>query len=167
MEFVLQQLKQNKDVFISLLKGVHKDMYLWKQIPEKWCLLEIVCHLYDEEREDFRFRTQWVLENPNEKPPAINPVGWVEERRYLEQDYNTRLQKFIDERENSIKWIESLENPNWENSYLHPKMGKLTAKHFYDNWLAHDYLHFRQITKLKLDYLDQLSGEDLNYAGIW
>jgi hypothetical protein len=167
MKFVLEQLKQNKDVFISLLKGVDKDMYLWKQAPEKWCLLEIVCHLYDEEREDFRFRTQWVLENPNEKPPAINPAVWVTERHYIEQDYNSMFQKFIEERENSIKWIESLENPNWQNSYLHPKMGKLTAKHFYDNWLAHDYLHFRQITKLKLDYLDQLSGEDLNYAGIW
>ncbi|MEJ2113232.1 MAG: hypothetical protein P8X62_05910, partial [Flavobacteriaceae bacterium] len=91
----------------------------------------------------------------------------VTERHYIEQHYNSMLQKFIEERENSIKWIESLENPNWQNSYLHPKMGKLKAKHFYDNWLAHDYLHFRQITKLKLDYLDQLSGEDLNYAGIW
>ncbi|MDU8885424.1 DinB family protein [Yeosuana sp. MJ-SS3] len=167
MKFVLQQLKQNKEVFLGLLKHVDKDMYLWKQVPEKWCLLEIVCHLYDEEREDFRFRTQWVLEKPNTIPPAINPVGWVTERHYIEQDYNTMLQKFIDERENSIQWIESLKNPAWENAYNHPKVGILTAKHFYDNWLAHDYLHFRQITKLKFDYLNHLSGEDLNYAGIW
>ncbi|HMC00567.1 MAG TPA: DinB family protein [Flavobacteriaceae bacterium] len=167
MKFVLEQLKQNKDVFISLLKDVEKKMYLWKQEPKKWCLLEIVCHLYDEEREDFRFRTQWILNTPNKIPPPIKPVEWVTERHYIDQDYNTILQKFIDEREQSIKWIESLENPQWQNSFVHPKMGKLTAKHFYDNWLAHDYLHIRQITKLKFDYFNHLSGEDLNYAGIW
>lgn len=167
MEFILRQLKQNKDVFISLLKGVDKDMYLWKQAPEKWCLLEIVCHLYDEECEDFRYRTQWILEKPNTIPPPISPVEWVTKRHYMQQDYNTMLQKFLNERDKSIEWISSLENPAWENSYVHPKMGKLTAKHFYDNWLAHDYLHFRQITKLKFDYLNHFSEEDLYYAGKW
>lgn len=167
MKFVLDQLKQNKNVFIGLFKDVDKDMYLWKQTPEKWCLLEIVCHLYDEEREDFRFRTHWVFTNPNKIAPPIKPVEWVTERKYIEQDYNTMLLKFIKERENSIKWIESLQNPAWQNSFVHPKVGVLTAKHFYDNWLAHDYLHIRQITKLKFDYLNHLSGEDLNYAGTW
>lgn len=27
--------------------------------PEKWCLLEIVFHLYDEEREEFRARVNY------------------------------------------------------------------------------------------------------------
>jgi hypothetical protein len=35
------------------------------------------------------------------------------------------------------------------------------------NWLAHDYLHFRQITKLKYDYIKYRTGEDLAYAGTW
>ncbi len=43
----------------------------------------------------------------------------------------------------------------------------MTAKMFLSNWLAHDYLHIRQITKLKYDYLKQLTNEDLNYAGNW
>jgi len=167
MDFVLEQLSQNKRVFLDLLKDVSKPMYLWKQAPEKWCLLEIVCHLYDEERDDFRFRTRWVLENPNKIPPPFNPLDWVTEHRYLEQDYNQMLSKFIEEREASVAWLKTLEKPHWEYSFIHPKIGKLSAKHFYDNWLAHDYLHFRQIIKLKFDYLNHLSAEDLNYAGTW
>ena len=167
MDFVIEQLHENKSVFYNLLKDVNKDMYLWKQTPEKWCLLEIVCHLIDEEREDFRFRTQWVLEKPNKTPPPFNPIIWITERKYIEQDYIQVLNKFIEEREQSINWLNSLESPQWKNSYEHSKLGKLTAKHYLTNWLAHDYLHIRQIIKLKFNYLKHLSDENLDYAGIW
>jgi hypothetical protein len=35
------------------------------------------------------------------------------------------------------------------------------------NWLAHDYLHIRQILRLKYEYLKSISEEDLSYAGEW
>ena len=167
MNFIIEQLEENKSVFEDLLKDINKDMYLWKQNPEKWCLLEIVCHLYDEEREDFRFRTNWVLDKPGETPPPFNPVIWVTERKYIDQDYNQALKIFIKERDQSIQWLRLLKNPKWGNYYEHPKEGILTAKFFLANWLAHDYLHIRQITKLKFDYLEHKSGEKLGYAGPW
>ena len=167
MDFVVEQLQKNKLIFKELFKDEVEELFLWKQSPEKWCLLEILCHLYDEEREDFRFRTQWVLERPNEIPPNFDPVAWVIERNYIDQDYNLVLDKFLSERDKSINWLKSLENPKWDNYYTHPKIGNLSAKHFLDNWLAHDYLHIKQITKLKFDYLNHHSGERLDYAGIW
>ena len=167
MDFVIEQLQQSKTVLNDLLRDIKEDMFLWKQTPEKWCLLEIVCHLYDEEREDFKFRTQWVLNKPDETPPPFNPVIWVTERNYIEQNYNQVLNKFINEREQSITWLNALKNPKWGNYYVHPKKGNLTAKFFLTNWLAHDYLHIRQIIKLKFDYLEYQSGEMIDYAGIW
>lgn len=47
MNFLIEQLQENKAVFYNLLNDVNKDMHLWKQNPAKWSLLEIVCHLYD------------------------------------------------------------------------------------------------------------------------
>lgn len=167
MDFVVEQLSKNKLIFKELFKDESEELYLWKQTPEKWCLLEILCHLYDEECEDFRFRTKWVLERPNETPPPFNPIDWVTERNYIQQDYTVMLDKFLNERDESIKWLKSLKNPKWDNYYVHPKAGHLTAKHYLDNWLAHDYLHMRQIIKLKFDYLNHHSGERLDYAGIW
>lgn len=41
------------------------------------------------------------------------------------------------------------------------------SKFFLTNWLTHDYLHMRQIIKLKYDYLEQQSGEMIDYAGTW
>ncbi len=166
MDFVIEQLNKNKALLHNILKTDDDDaMIVWKQTPDKWCLLEIICHLYDEERDDFRFRTQWVLEKPNETPPPFNQVDWVTEHKYIEQNYNQILDKFIKEREYSIAWLKSLKHPTWENSFEHSKLGKLTAGFFLNNWLAHDYLHLRQITKLKFDYLKHKSGSNLNYAG--
>lgn len=166
MNFIIEQLQKNKTVFHTLLKE-NKNMILWKQAPEKWCLLEIVCHLIDEECLDFRFRTKWCLENPNQMPPAIDPVGWVTNHDYINQDYETMFTKLMTERDNSIIWLQSLKNVNWDSAFEHPKLGAMTARHFLANWLAHDYLHFKQILRLKYDYLNHTSGENLDYAGIW
>jgi len=167
MFHVAQQLQKNKLVFLELLKDVGLDTIHWKQANDKWCLLEILCHLYDEERDDFRFRVKWLLERPGETPPPFNPLKWVTDHKYMQQDYEPMLYKFIAERENSLRWLNSLNNPNWDNHFEHPKMGKLTASYYLNNWLAHDYLHMRQILKLKFDYLKHVSGNNLNYAGEW
>ena len=167
MERIIAQLDKNKTVFYDLLKNETDAMILWKQTPEKWDLLHIVCHLYDEERDDFRFRVKWVLEKPNTIPPPFNPIDWVTEHNYKMQDYNKKLEAFLIEREHSVAWLKTLTNPNWDNAFDHPKLGTLTAKSFLVNWLAHDYLHIRQILKLKFDFIKEQSGESLSYAGLW
>lgn len=164
---IIQELARNKLVFKELLNGLPEEEYLWKQNPDKWCLLEIICHLYDEEREDFRTRTKQVLTSPELPLPKIDPVGWVNERKYLQQNFSEKLKDFLFEREQSVKWLQTLKNPGWNNAYNHPKLGKMTARLFLSNWLAHDYLHIRQITKLRYEYLKFKSAEDLSYAGNW
>ena len=164
---IIKELSKNREVFKSLLLGLEKEEYLWKSKPEKWCLLEIICHLFDEEREDFRSRTLHILENPELPLPQIDPAGWVKDRIYIQQNYTETLDNFLKERERSVKWLQSLTNPNWNNVNNHPIFGKMTAKMLFSNWLAHDYLHIRQTIKLKFDHLIELSNETLNYAGDW
>lgn len=164
---IIRELSRNRDVFRELLSGLTEEEYQWKENPHKWCLLEIICHLYDEEREDFRARTKHVLETPGDPLLSIDPSNWVEERAYIKQAYADKLEKFLYERQQSVEWLQSLQSPRWDNAYEHPKFGLMTAKMFLSNWLAHDYIHIRQILKLKFAYLRQLTGETLNYAGIW
>ena len=164
---IIHELSRNPDIFKGLLTGLTEEEYRWKPNPENWCLLEIICHLYDEEREDFRARTRHVLETPAEPLPPNDPKGWVKERNYIDQNYTKMIDKFVEERRQSVDWLKSLVDPKWDNAHSHPKYGEMTAKMFLSNWLAHDYLHIRQILKLKFDYLKQLSGEDFKYAGNW
>ncbi|MBT8185179.1 MAG: DinB family protein [Eudoraea sp.] len=147
--------------------GLTQAEYLWRPGPDKWCLLELICHLYDEEREDFRARTKHTLETPAKQMPPIDPLGWVVERKYKQQDFADKLTAFLEEREHSVAWLQSLQSPKWDNAYDHPEFGQMTAKMFLSNWLVHDYIHIRQILKVKFGYLQQLSNENLTYAGNW
>jgi hypothetical protein len=165
--YIIDGLAGNIKVYKALLTEVPEEEYLWRIEPGKWNLLEIVCHLYDEEREDFRARVEHVLEARIGPPPPIHPGEWVKSRKYGEKNYKEMVGKFLEERGESVRWLHSLESPQWENAYSHPEYGPLKAEMFLTNWLAHDYLHFRQITKLKYLYLKETTGEDLRYAGDW
>ena len=164
---VIDELERNKNLFKSLLSNIEVKEQLWKPKVENWCLLEVVCHLLDEEKEDFRARVKHTLESPDLPMLSINPSAWVEERRYIQQNFSNTLDYFLQEREQSIAWLRSLENPNWDNFYVHEKFGEMTAKMFLSNWLAHDYLHIKQILKIKFNYLKSISDEPLSYAGDW
>jgi len=166
-KIIIQSLENNIAVFNSILSGASEKLQVWRAAPEKWNLLEIVCHLYDEECDDFRTRLKSVLENPESEFPAIDPIAWVRERKYAKNDFTDKLDAFLDEREESIKWLRSLKNPQWENAYQHPKLGAMSGNLFLANWLEHDYLHMRQILNIKHEYLKSISGQKLNYAGNW
>ncbi len=164
---IIRQLERHRQVFQTLLADRLPPEYTWKLNPDQWCLLEIVNHLRDEEIEDFRTRVQHCLEKTG-TPPPIDPEGWVKDRHYLQQDYETVLQAFLQARDESIAWLKDLSHPDWDRGYQHSTMGPLSARFFLTNWLAHDYLHLRQITRLQYDYL-QVQQEPLSikYAGNW
>ena len=163
----IKNLSQNKSVFEYLLINRSKEEQLYRPHAKKWCLLEIVCHLCDEEIEDFRTRVLHTLQFPGSMPPPIDPVAWVKTRKYMEQNYDTTVLKFLSERNKSILLLQELEKPDWKKAYQHPSLGKLTAEHFLFNWLGHDYLHIRQITGLLFNYTQLKTGNNLNYAGEW
>lgn len=164
---IIDELNRNKQIIEHFLVGLSPKVYLWKQTAEKWCLLEITCHLLDEEREDFKARIQHIFQYPNTPFPPIAPERWVTERKYMEQDYEEVVKLFLAERTKSISWLQALQNPAWDNAYEHPHFGRMSAKMLLMNWLAHDFLHIRQILRLKNDYYRHNIQENLSYAGNW
>ena len=164
---IITELEKNKLVFQQMLEDVPVEMRKWKPAADQWCLLELLCHLYDEEREDFRARTKRTLEHPELPLAPFDPVAWVTERQYMEQDYNQKLIAFLEERTQSISWLKGLKDPDWNHAGQHSSLGPLSAQLFLKNWLVHDFIHIRQIMRLKHAYLKAHSEEDLSYAGNW
>lgn len=164
---MISSLHRNREVFAQLLAQPHPDQISWSQAPNKWSLLQVTCHLRDEEKEDFRTRLRMVLESPGVPFPGINPTGWVVERNYGSQDYASVLSEFLQERDKSIVWLNGLRNPEWDNATVHPRLGPMSGHFVLANWLAHDNLHIRQIIRLQYDFLHHVSGQSLQYAGYW
>lgn len=133
----------------------------------EWSLLEVIAHLYDEERYDFRPRLETVFFHPQEAWTPIDPQGWVEQRRYNERNLGETLQNFLAERGESLAWLRGLEAPDWEAVYLAP-FGPIRAGDILAAWAAHDQLHLRQALELRRFRLARLSAPfSLRYAGDW
>lgn len=167
LDYFVDRFAQNRGVFESLGRGVSLEQARWKPAPDKWSILEVVNHLYDEEREDFRQRIQLTLDDPTKTWPPIDPRGWVTSRGYLERELDTSLNNFLAEREKSLAWLKQLSEPNWDNSNEGPN-GTLRAGDLLASWLAHDFLHIRQLSRLHWQYVGAISDPyQTTYGGSW
>lgn len=164
---IIQSLENNQGVFAGLLADASAEEYTWRPNPESWCMLQVICHVLDEEREDFKKRMLHCLENPKAPFDPIDPQGWIESRKYMEQNYTQKVNDFLAEREASIAWLKTLDNPPLQNFHEHDHFGKMSAQFFLENWLAHDYLHIRQLLRLKNGYFRSQATESVAYAGNW
>lgn len=142
-------LEQSGKILCDLFQDVDEAQVRWKPAPEKWSMLEVLVHLWDEEKEDFRRRLSLTLEDPAKDWPPIDPVGWVGERRYNERDLDEALEGFARERAASLVYLRGLETPDWDRQRIHPRMGAIRAGDLLAAWTAHDWLHVRQIANLR------------------
>ena len=140
----------------------------WKPTPDRWSLLEIVAHLADEEREDFRPRLDRTLHEPERDWDPIDPAGWVTSRDYASRDLETELNAYLEERARSVEWLRSLDAPDWSAARTHPVAGTLHAGDLLAAWVNHDLLHLRQITRLQFERVEAEAGRyHSEYAGEW
>ncbi|MBT8218891.1 MAG: DinB family protein [Bacteroidia bacterium] len=168
INYLIDQLEMNREVMLALLSDVSTELIIYKPSPQSWNLLEIICHLIDEEKEDFRLRVKHVIEYPETTPPSIDPVSWVMSRNYLDQDFGKKLKEWDVERKKSIREMKELAPTcNFNSGFDHPTFGRMTAYFFLRNWIAHDYLHIRQITRNKYQFLEMMENRDVSYAGRW
>lgn len=167
MDYLIRQLTDNARRIEELVSGFTEEEVRWKPVQDSWSILEVVNHLYDEEREDFRVRLNIILHHPEMEWPPIDPEGWVVERQYNQRDLAQSLGNFISERNSSLNWLRKLERPDWQTVYLSP-FGSMKAGDILAAWAAHDHLHMRQIIELHRDLLElKASPYKLEYAGDW
>jgi len=151
-----------------LVEGVSDEQARWKPDAASWSILEVVNHLYDEEREDFRVRLDLLLHQPEIVAPPIDPQAWVTARAYNERDRGESLGNFLAERRRSLDWLRGLGAPDvaaeivmpWGAVY-HP--GDMAAA-----WVSHDLLHLRQLVELHWAWTQRaLAPYKRDYAGEW
>lgn len=165
---IAERLDTNSAVCQGLLARVPAPQARWKPSPDKWSLLEVINHLADEERDDFRRRLDLILHRPGELWPSIDPVTWARERSYNARELEASLRDFVQERERSVSWLRALESFDPALVHMHPVLGPITAGTLLHSWLAHHLIHIRQMTRLHYEYLASVVGaETLEYAGPW
>ena len=161
------ELADSAEMIRALAAGITTGEARLKPSAGDWSVLEVICHLVDEEREDFRLRLDIILHRPAEPWPPIHPGAWVSERRYNERELPEMLEQFADERRRSLEWLRGLRAPDWEAAVTSGlrtmKAGEMLAA-----WVAHDNLHTRQLVELRRQHVLRLAEPyDVQYAGDW
>lgn len=144
------------------------DDVRWRPDDSSWSVLEIVCHLGDEEVDDFRTRTMLTLNDPQADWPPIDPEGWARDRDYQSRNFGVELERFVRERAKSVAQLRALDHPDWTQTHTHPKLGAINAGQMLASWCAHDALHLRQISRRIYQLVGRAApGVNLAYAGAW
>src|SRR3954451_17107774 len=120
LNHIINRMRANAEAIAALARDVSDAQARWKPADDAWSLLEVVNHLYDEEREDFRTRIDYILHRPGEQAPPIDPVGWVTARAYNMRDPHESLDAFVRERDASLEWLRGLQTANWDAEYRAP-----------------------------------------------
>ncbi|NUM46624.1 MAG: DinB family protein [Anaerolineales bacterium] len=163
----LSQMTANAERIRLFTEGVSDEQARWKPEAEAWSILEVINHLLDEEREDFRVRLDIMLHKATEPLPPIDPQGWVTARKYNERDLAESVNHFLAEREKTLTWLRGLVAPNFEAVYTSP-FGSMSAGDMFAAMVAHDLLHLRQLVELHWAYTaKQLAPYQGEYAGDW
>jgi hypothetical protein len=152
LRYCLNQLSTHAAAIGRLVENIDGDQARWKPGEEQWSILEVVNHLLDEEREDFRARLQHLLSGSVEPWPPIAPQRWVTERDYNRRDLGESLAGYLEERQRSLDWLGQLSGADWGTRYRHPPLQGLSAGDLLVSWAAHDLLHLRQLVELKWGY---------------
>ncbi len=169
MEFetLYRELRNSTDMINALLSGITQEEAQFKPTPESWSILEVTCHLYDIEREDFREHLDFILHRQDEEYHAIDPQVWVTERHYNEQDFQAMQDSFFAERRKSLQWLRGLADTDWDITYT-SSYGSLSAGEMFSCWVAHDNLHIRQLVELRRARIEKITQPyPIEYAGEW
>jgi len=169
MEFqtLYRELINSTEMIRVLIKDVDQEQVKVKPDAESWSILEVICHLHDEEREDFREHLDFILHRQNEEWHPIDPQGWVASRKYNEQNFREMQEKFFEERWKSLEWLKGSSKADWEITYS-SQFGSMKAGDMFAAWVAHDNLHIRQLVELRRHRIEYLTKPyHIQYAGDW
>jgi len=161
-----QTLARQAELVRMLVADVSPEQAIWKPDWGRWSVLEVLNHLYDEEREDFRARLDILLRASDEPWPPIHPMEWVTERAYNARELTASLESFLAERCVSLAWLRSLESPDWDAGVPSPWDFFMRAGDMAASWIVHGQWHIEQLIRLHRDWtIEQVKPYDVQYAG--
>ena len=138
---ILHQMTANAEAIRALVQAFPDKHALWKPTPETWAMKDVMEHVYNEERIDFRMHLKEMF---GESPQARVYVPVKGCRQALED--------FLSERKVSIEWLQALQSPDWEITkqlnFGPNETMTIRADEMLLSWIEHDYLHMRQMVEL-------------------
>jgi carbonic anhydrase/acetyltransferase-like protein (isoleucine patch superfamily) len=125
----------------------HHDERAWRKRPgpDRWCALEVLCHLRDVDRDVNAPRLDRMLERSPVEVDDVPLAGWAERRRYAEQGLREAFDAWLSARRQILARLAPLGRDDWKRVAFHSTRGALPLADMVRGWVEHDRNHLRQI----------------------
>ena len=149
----------------ALLSDVDDALWRARPAPAEWAPVEIVCHLRDEEVEDFGARVRVVVEGGSAFV-RIDPQRWATDRAYIDDSPREALTVLKQTRRDNLAFLALLDAARLTRVVHQPQLGAMSGLDLVAAWVTHDRLHLAQLAStLARTGADRWRGLRTEYAG--
>jgi hypothetical protein len=167
LEKSYQILERTPTVLCSLLTGLSDDWIMNNEGPETFSPYDVIGHLIQGEKTDWRNRAMMILEHGTEK--TFVPFDRFAQ---FEESKGKSLSQLLDEferlRKESLVWLRSLNltETDFDKKGIHPSLGEVTLRQLLSTWVAHDLTHIAQVSRVMAKQYKEEIGPWLEYFRI-
>ena len=140
-----RELARLPGVIDALLTELDDETWRTRPATKEWSPLEIVCHLRDEEQDDFGARVR-VIAAAGTRFEPIDPERWATERNYAADDARAVVMTLKQRRRDNLGFLAVLDPAQLTHVVDQPKLGRMSGLDLLAAWVTHDRLHLTQLT---------------------
>jgi hypothetical protein len=160
-------LERTPSVLRILLSDLSADWIMNNEGPETFSPYDVIGHLIQGEKTDWRDRTTMILEHGTKK--AFIPFDRFAQ---FEESEGKSLPQLLDEfeklRKESLEWLRSLNltETDFDKKGIHPELGEVTLTQLLSTWVIHDLTHIAQVTRVMAKQYKEEIGPWVEYFRI-
>lgn len=148
---LVDSMRKNVQILGHVLQNVSQEQAAsWRDGPDGWTVLEVVCHLRDFD-EIFQERGHLMLNQEHPTFPVYDHLALVVERAYNEQDLRQVYHTLQESRERFIHFFTDLSHDQWQRTGQHTTQGLYTLEVLAAHTAWHDANHLEQITRILVE----------------
>ena len=160
-------LERTPAVLRILLQNLHQDWTMNNEGADTFSPYDVIGHLIQGEKTDWRDRTMMILEHG----PAKTFIPFDRFAQF-EESKGKSLPQLLDEfeklRKESLEWLRSLHltEAGFDKQGIHPSLGQVTLKQLLSTWVVHDLTHIAQISRVMAKQYKEEMGPWVEYFRI-
>ena len=162
-----QILERTPSVLRILLSDLSDDWVEGNEGPETFSPYDVIGHLIQGEKTDWRDRATMILEYGTARSfVPFDRFAQVEESKG--KSLKQLLDEFEDLRKDSLNWLRllNLTETDLFKMGMHPDLGEVTLKQLLSTWVAHDLTHIAQVTRVMAKQYKEEIGPWIGYFRI-
>lgn len=133
------------DDISTALKGLPREMWHWRESPERWNIHEILLHLADSEANSY-LRARRIIAEPGSVINAYDENRWATQLKYESQSVEEAMELFKVLRRNTYHLIKDLPEHVWSQSAIHSESGPMTLDKWL--WIYANHNHIGQMKRI-------------------